>query len=211
MSLLFGLIALIVALTVHEFAHAAVADYLGDPTARLEGRKTLNPLAHIDPIGTFLLPLFLIFTRSPVVFGWGKLVPFDDYNLKNPRRDAALISLAGPASNLILATFLSLLFRLLLIATDSSMIAGLIIPLVILNVGLGIFNLIPIHPLDGAKILLGLLSEESAWKMEALFRQFGSFLLIFLLFPIFGASPIMLVISPIINLILQILLPGNLL
>jgi len=211
MSLLFGLIALIVALTVHEFAHAAVADYLGDPTARLEGRKTLNPLAHIDPIGTFLLPLFLIFTRSPVVFGWGKPVPFDDYNLKNPRRDAALISLAGPASNLILATFLSLLFRLLLIATDSSMIAGLIIPLVILNVGLGIFNLIPIHPLDGAKILLGLLSEESAWKMEALFRQFGSFLLIFLLFPIFGASPIMLVISPIINLILQILLPGNLL
>jgi len=211
MSLLFGLIALIVALTVHEFAHAAVADYLGDPTARLEGRKTLNPLAHIDPIGTFLLPLFLIFTRSPVVFGWGKPVPFDDYNLKNPRRDAALISLAGPASNLILATFLSLLFRLLLIATDSSMIAGLIIPLVILNVGLGIFNLIPIHPLDGSKILLGLLSAESALKMEALFRQFGFFLLIFLLFPIFGASPIMLVISPIINLILQILLPGSLL
>jgi len=211
MSLFFGLIALLVALTVHEFAHAAMADHLGDPTAKLEGRKTLNPLAHIDPIGTFLLPLFLIFSGSSIVFGWGKPVPFDDYNLKNPRRDAALISLAGPASNLILATLLSLLFRLLLIATDSSMIAGLIIPLIILNVGLGIFNLIPIHPLDGSKILLGLLSEESAWKMEALFRQFGFFLLIFLLFPVFGASPIMLVISPIINLILQILLPGSLL
>src|SRR4030043_1858383 len=83
--------ALLVAVTVHEFAHAWTADHLGDPTARLSGRVTLNPLAHLDPVGP-LLPLFLMFTRSPIVFGWGKPVPFDPFNLRNPRRDSAIIS-----------------------------------------------------------------------------------------------------------------------
>jgi len=103
MSLLFVAAALLSAITVHEFAHAFMAERLGDPTPRLQGRLTLNPLAHLDPLGTLML--FII------GFGWGKPVQFDPYNLKNPRRDAALISFAGPLSNIILASILSIVLR----------------------------------------------------------------------------------------------------
>src|SRR3990172_6432841 len=104
-TFIFSLVALVVAISIHEFAHAAAADRLGDPTPRLQGRLTLNPLAHLDPIGTLMLLLIRV--------GWGKPVQFDPYNLKNPRRDAALISLAGPASNLILAIVLALIIKLI--------------------------------------------------------------------------------------------------
>ncbi|KKS87212.1 MAG: Peptidase M50 [Candidatus Gottesmanbacteria bacterium GW2011_GWB1_43_11] len=104
-SFLFYVAALIVAITIHEFSHAWSADHLGDPTPRLQGRLTLNPLAHLDPLGTILLFL--------VHFGWGKPVQFDPFNLRNPRRDAALISLAGPAANLLLATVCSIALRIL--------------------------------------------------------------------------------------------------
>jgi len=194
LSFLIWLVALLVALTIHEFSHAAMADRLGDPTARLAGRKTLNPFAHLDPIGTLMLLFFRV--------GWGKPVPIDDYNLQDSRRDTALISLAGPGSNLILAIFLAILMRLI-------GLIGLIGPIIILNVGLGIFNLLPIHPLDGAKILLGFLDDEQAYKLEVFYRQFGLILLIFLLFPFFGTSPIMAVIWPIINFIIRILVPGG--
>jgi len=194
LSFLIWLVALLVALTIHEFSHAAMADRLGDPTARLAGRKTLNPFAHLDPIGTLMLLFFRV--------GWGKPVPIDDYNLQDSRRDTALISLAGPGSNLILAIFLAILMRLI-------GLIGLIGPMIILNVSLGIFNLLPIHPLDGAKILLGFLDDEQAYKLEVFYRQFGLILLIFLLFPFFGTSPIMAVIWPIINFIIRILVPGG--
>ena len=202
LSFLIWLIALLVALTVHEFSHAAMADQLGDPTARLAGRKTLNPLAHLDPIGTLMLMFFRV--------GWGKPVPVDDYNLKNPRRDAALISLAGPASNLALAVLLSLLLRLPTIFNFQFSIFNLLLPpIIILNVALGIFNLLPIHPLDGAKILLGVLDNEQAYQLELFYRQFGLILLVFLLFPFFGTSPIIAIIWPIINFIIRILVPGG--
>lgn len=208
-SFFIWLIALLVALTIHEFSHAFMADRLGDPTARLEGRKTLNPLAHLDPIGTLMLLFFRV--------GWGKPVPFDPYNLRNPRRDAALISLAGPVSNLILATILAIPLRFFSVSQFNSVsqccsgvYSVIIPPIITLNVALGIFNLLPIHPLDGAKILLGILPEDKAWQMEVFFRQFGIFLLILLLFPIFGVSPIIAIIGPVINLILRLLIPGQL-
>jgi len=191
-SFLLWLIALLTALTVHEFSHAAMADYLGDPTARLEGRKTLNPLAHLDPIGTLMLLFFRV--------GWGKPVPFDPYNLRHHRRDAALISLAGPAANLVLATLLSLPLRLL-------PILNFLLPIIILNVALGVFNLFPLHPLDGAKVLLGLLNDRQAYKLESFYHQFGLPLLLLLLFPFFGFSPLIAIIEQIINLILRILIP----
>jgi len=189
------LAALLVAITIHEFAHAWTSDRLGDPTARLAGRVTLNPFAHLDPLGTLMLLLFR--------FGWGKPVPFDPFNLRNPRRDAALISFAGPAADLILAIFLSLIIRFI----PSSQL--FLTPFNTLAVVLAIFNLIPIHPLDGGKVLIGLLPERIAYQWDEILNRFGFFIIIFLLMPFFGGySIVSLIILPFINLILALLLPG---
>ncbi len=193
--------ALLVAVTVHEFAHAWTADHLGDPTARLAGRVTLNPLAHLDPIGTLMLLIFR--------FGWGKPVPIDPFNLRNPRRDAAVISFAGPAADLVLALILSLIIRLShLFLSSAIIIQTILLPFITLSVILAIFNLIPIHPLDGGKVLIGLLPRENAYKIDIFLNRYGFFILIFLIFPFFGTSPIIAIISPIINLILSLLIPN---
>ncbi|MFH1840732.1 MAG: site-2 protease family protein [Candidatus Shapirobacteria bacterium] len=189
-------VALLAAIAVHEAAHAWAAEQLGDPTAKLQGRLTLNPLAHLDPIGT----LMILFFR----FGWGKPVPIDEYNLRYPRRDAALISLAGPASNLILATILAVATR------GIQGLQGLLEPIIILSVSLAIFNLIPIHPLDGGKILVGFLPHRLADDVENILQQYGLILMIMLVVPFWGGtSPAISLISPLINLILNLLLPGN--
>ncbi len=203
--------ALLVAITVHECAHAWTANRLGDPTARLKGRMTLNPLAHLDPFGSVLLPLILLIIRSPFIFGWGKPVPFDAFNLKNPRRDAALISFAGPAANFILAIFLSFIIRLgyLVIGPTAYLVEQILTPFIFLAVVLGIFNLIPIHPLDGGKVLIGLLPQKIAYQWDTFLQRFGFFIILFLIFPIFGFSPLFVIISPIINAILSLLLPGT--
>jgi len=186
-------LSLIVAVTIHEFSHAWVADYLGDPTARLLGRKTLNPLAHLDPLGTIALLIAHI--------GWGKPVPVDPYNLDNPKKDNMLISLAGPGSNLILAILLSVIGKTLL-----PQLLFFFYPLIALNIGLGIFNLLPVPPLDGSKILFGLLPANLAQEYEDFTNQAGIILLLLMLFPIGGNSLAGLVISPIIDRILNLLL-----
>lgn len=219
LGFLFGLIALVVAITIHEYAHAYAAERLGDPTPRLMGRLTLNPLAHLDPLGT----LMLLIAR----FGWGKPVQFDAFNLRNPRRDSAIISIAGPASNIILAIICSVIlqilfnFRFPLISQPfiglpalpagglDYWIIGLLQPIIILNVILAIFNLVPIHPLDGFKIVEGILPEEYARQWKEL-EPYGMIFLIVMIFPIFSSvSPIHTLISPIINVILSILLPNS--
>lgn len=210
LGFLFWLLALVIAITIHEFSHAYSADRLGDPTPRLQGRLTLNPLAHLDPLGT----LMLLIAR----FGWGKPVVFDPFNLRHPRRDAAIISFAGPLSNLLTATFCAVLLQILLqyrlaLLGNSLGIAvyalmGILRPIIILNVVLAIFNLVPIHPLDGFKIVGGILPKEYAQQWYEL-EPYGMIFLIFLIFPIFGgSSPISNIISPIINGILTILLPS---
>lgn len=194
---LFWLIALVVAITIHEFAHAWAAERLGDPTPRLMGRLTLNPLAHLDPLGTIML----LIAR----FGWGKPVQFDPFNLRHPRRDAAIISLAGPASNLTLALICSFLLRFLPL---DYWIMGLLDNLIIMNVILAVFNLIPIHPLDGFKIVGGILPEEYA-KQWAELEGYGMIFLILLILPFGGGvSPISQLISPVINVLLSIFLPS---
>jgi Zn-dependent protease len=193
------LISLVIAITIHEFAHAYAADRLGDPTPRVQGRLTLNPLAHLDPLGTLLLIL--------VRFGWGKPVQFDPYNLENPRRDSAIISFAGPLSNLILATIASILIRF--IFPTSEILFAILMPFVYLNILLAIFNLIPVHPLDGGKILVGLLPDNKADEVDHLLKQYGTFLLLILILPIFsGHSLATMLITPTVNFIFNLLLPN---
>lgn len=191
--------SLVLAVTIHEFAHAWTAEQLGDPTARLNGRLTLNPLAHLDPLGTMALLL--------VGFGWGKPVPFDPYNLANPRRDGALISLAGPVSNLISSIILAIVARSLPYFFNFYYLTELLRLMILMNVTLAIFNLIPIHPLDGGKILTGLLPTDLGERWDEVLNQYGTLLLLLLLLPLAGRSLASLIISPIISTILGFLLP----
>lgn len=183
------IVALIVSLTFHEFSHAFVADKLGDPTARNLGRLTLNPLAHLDPIGT----LFLLVAR----FGWGKPVPFNPLNLKNPRRDAALISLAGPASNFLLAISSSLVIRFV---GTGGLLGAFLYLVVFYNLILGIFNLIPVGPLDGNKIVFGFLPMNLAIQWQEI-QKYGMFILLFLVF----TNTISLILSPLVDLSMKLL------
>lgn len=202
-SILFWIIAFIVAITIHEASHAWMANRLGDPTAKLANRLSLNPLVHLDPLGT-LLPFILILTGSPLVFGWGKPTPVDPYNLKNPQRDMALVSIAGPISNLIMAILLAVVIHLV---SPISIFYGVLYYVIIFNVSLAIFNLIPVYPLDGEKILAGLLPQKDAQEFENFMHRFGSIILILLIFPSFrGVSPLSTLISPVLNFVIKLLI-----
>lgn len=196
-------IALITAITVHEFAHAWTATRLGDPTPRMQGRLTLNPIAHLDPLGTLMLLL--------AGFGWGKPVQFDPYNLENPRRDAAVISLAGPFSNLVSAAFFSIILRLFLFTfSPFAIFANILYPFITLNIVLAVFNLLPIHPLDGGKVLVGLLPRKDAIKVDQFLNTYGMFILIILIFPVFGGkSPVLSLLEPLTHFLISIYIPGS--
>lgn len=182
-------LALVISLSIHEFAHAYISMKLGDYTAKYLGRVTLNPTAHLDPVGTVLLLI--------AGFGWGKPVPFNPLNLKNPKRDAALISIAGPMSNFILAVVFSIFAH---IFPQSSLLGGFVYLVVYFNLALGIFNLIPIHPLDGFKVVNGILPDKLSvqWIQMA---PYGIYLL--LLIVVTGVSGN--IISPIMGFLLKIL------
>jgi Zn-dependent protease len=172
--------AILAALTFHEFAHGWVANKLGDPTARLSGRLTLNPLAHLDPIGT----LALIF--SPV--GWAKPVPVDASRFSHPRRDMIRVAAAGPAANLLLAAISAVSLRLLDGAATSGWPSGLHVPLflmlrgsVVINVALAVFNLVPLLPLDGGRVTAGLLPPHHA-AAYCQMERYGFVILLILIF-----------------------------
>jgi Zn-dependent protease len=210
LSLLLWLLAITVAITVHEFAHALVAEKLGDPTARVSGRISLNPLKHYDQVGTTMLIVTSIMRAfgAPVIpFGWAKPVPFDPYNLKNPRRDAAIISIAGPISNIIVATLFSLILRIPFWNLPLSILQFIAIPIITINIALAMFNLVPIHPLDGGKIIVGILPKNLAIEAEQVLRRYGTIILLFLIIPMNGTSPIFALISPAINFFLNLLIP----
>ena len=160
------------AITIHEYAHGLIAYRLGDPTAKLMGRLTLNPIAHMDPIGTLMLLI--------VRFGWAKPVPINPLNFRNPKRGMLLSSLAGPAANLIAAFVLGMMYQLVFGPFSwppPGAIALLIYYCVFFNIILALFNLIPIHPLDGSHILLGLLPENEA-RQYAKLEPYGMYILI---------------------------------
>jgi Zn-dependent protease len=216
----FQLIAFLFAISIHESAHAWMASRCGDPTARMLGRITLNPLRHIDPVGTILLPAMALLMHFPV-FGWAKPTPVDPRNFKNPVRDDILTSVAGPASNFLVVIVAVVLLGLLALTSPSAhyvvqtlarssgnlaLDAGWITPLalmlyqlMVINILLGIFNLIPIPPLDGSHVLRHFLSGGAL----RLYDRMGIIGMVVLLF--FGGRYLWALISPVVNFFNDIL------
>ncbi|MBY0494499.1 MAG: site-2 protease family protein [Cyanobacteria bacterium] len=183
-EILIVLVVLITSLSVHEAAHAFAADRLGDPTARHLGRLSLNPAVHVDPIGTLLFPLIAYVTGVPLI-GWAKPVPVDFRYLKHPKRDFALIAAAGPASNLVMAAIGAAVLAVVRdIAGPGNFVGGtlsdallpLLFTFAVVNVLLAVFNMIPVPPLDGGNVLIGVLPANSAKLVEQM-RPYGILIL----------------------------------
>lgn len=196
MEIILGLTILLFSAILHEIAHGFVADRLGDPTARLMGRLTLNPKSHIDPFMSILLPLLLIMSGSPVIFGAAKPVPIDPFNLKEGRKDVALVALSGPLTNIVLAILASFLLKLISLPIVTNVLSPslfaisyfLFTMIMKYNLLLAILNLLPIPPLDGSKVFSLLLPEKEANAYLSL-GSIGIFILFFLLlFPFGGFS-----------------------
>ena len=210
-STVLPLVIVLLSLTVHEAAHAWTSNRLGDPTARLLGRVSLNPIVHIDLIGTIILPVLAVISNFPII-GWAKPVPVDIRRLRQPRRDFMLVAAAGPVSNLLIALAASLVVRAQFATADpalesASMLGGTLLAVslmetVKINVFLALFNLIPVPPLDGGNVLAGLLPPNAAVMFHNL-RPFGFIILYAMMFTgLLGA----LIVPPAIFM-LELLLP----
>jgi Zn-dependent protease len=202
----------LIAITFHEVSHGLVAYKLGDPTAKMLGRLTLNPLAHIDPFGTIIMPLMLlIFTNGQFVFGYAKPVPINPMNFRNPRRDMAISAAAGPLTNILLAVVSLLLIRFAAVPA-SMFLPGevsekVIMPAalmlkssIIINVVLAVFNMIPVPPLDGGRVLVGLLPQKQAMSLSRI-EPFG-FIIVMILIATGIANYF---VMPLVNFFLSIL------
>lgn len=194
--LVFQLAVLLFSVIVHEISHGYVAEYLGDPTARLAGRLTFNPFKHLEAFGSFILPVSLWFlTQGAFVFGWAKPVPYNPYNLKNPLSAAGKIASAGPVCNLFIAVVFGIFLRIFAAAgVLPPFLAALLGIIIYLNILLAVFNLVPIPPLDGSKVLFALLPKtESSYRLAFFLEKYGMILVIVFVF--FGFQ----LIIPVIN------------
>jgi Zn-dependent protease len=194
--LILSVVVTIVSVALHEFAHGYAAYLQGDPTAKYEGRLTANPLAHLDPIGSVIVPFLLVASGSPA-FGWAKPVPYNPYNLRNRRWGELLVAAAGPLTNLALAAVFAGVFRL----AGQSSFAEFASVVVFVNVALFLFNLMPVPPFDGSKILAGVLGNRGRWLVEVptATALAAAAIAIFVIWPIF---------SPAVHLLTALLLGG---
>ncbi len=177
---------LLVAVVIHEVSHGTMANYLGDPTAKYAGRLSLNPIKHLDLWGSLIIPLFLLIFQSPILFGWAKPVPYNPYNLKNQKYGPAMVAAAGPGSNLIIALIFGLALRFIPFTNSIYLqnLAQIFVYIVILNILLAVFNLIPIPPLDGSKILFAVLPSKYQHVMAGM-ERYGLIILLFFIFFLF--------------------------
>jgi Zn-dependent protease len=179
MEVIFQIAILIMSVVIHEVSHGYAASALGDDTARREGRLTLNPVGHLDPVGSFLVPL-LSYTAGGFIIGWAKPVPYNPYNLRPGRWSEALVAAAGPASNITLALLFGLMLRFAG-STASPAFLEITTAIVFINIILAVFNLLPVPPLDGSKLLFALF-PENLQPFREFFERYGLILLIFLIF-----------------------------
>lgn len=190
-SPIFTIIVLIMSIVIHEVSHGYVAELLGDPTPRLQGRLTLNPLKHIDPFGSIIVPILTSF--SGFTFGWAKPVEWNPYNVKNVRMGEFLISAAGPFSNILIALIFGALVRFRLFDPVFLTLAAYI---VIINLALAVFNLIPVPPLDGSKILFSILPPRLNYIRETM-ERYGIFLMFFVGFVLWN------IVNPIVGVLFR--------
>ena len=205
---IFTVIVLVISVIVHEVAHGWAANALGDPTAKLQGRLSLNPIRHVDPVGSVLIPAVLVLTNSSFLFGWAKPVPYNPYNLKNQRWGEAIVGVAGVAVNLFLALLFAGLARF---AFGAGMVEfGTLASLVVLvNLSLGIFNLLPIPPLDGFTVLRGILPFRASMRLREIEDRIQaggilSLVLILFLFSYFLAAPFGMLIRSVFRFLVGI-------
>ena len=175
------ILILLMSVVVHEVCHGLAALYYGDHTAEYQGRLTLNPLKHLDPVGSILLPALLFFTGSGVVFGWAKPVPYNPYNLEPGRWPEAAVALAGPASNFIIAAFFAILLRLGVAHNYSPAFLHVTATIVLVNLLLMVFNLVPVPPLDGSRLLFAIFPEK-LYRYRNFFERYGFVLVIVFIF-----------------------------
>jgi len=181
--LILQLAVLLMSIVIHEVSHGIVALWQGDPTAKLMGRLTLNPIKHLDFLGSFLVPMIFMFTAG-FLFGWAKPVPYNPYNLRNQKWGAAMVGAAGPISNFVIAIVFGIALRFFPVASDLAFMQNLFqvfIIIVTLNILLGVFNLVPIPPLDGSKLLFSILPPHMS-HIQRMLEQYGFIILLFFIF-----------------------------
>ena len=203
---IFTVVILILSVIIHEVSHGYAAYSLGDPTAKLAGRLTLNPLKHIDPVGSILIPALLIFTNAGILFGWAKPVPYNPYNLKNQRWGEAIVAVAGAASNILIAIVFGLIARYTVAIPSLTVFTQLAGTVAFVNLFLGLFNLIPIPPLDGYTVLRGILPYRLSYglrKFDDQIRSLGTagFFVILLIFVLFLSGPFYSLVSGVFSLL----------
>ncbi len=203
-----GAIPILFAITLHEAAHGYAARHFGDMTAYAQGRISLNPMRHIDPIGTILLPLLTLFVGG-ILFGWAKPVPVNFSALRHPKKDMFWVALAGPAANLFMALFWGLMFKVALMNPGNYFaepLSGMAQIGVTINAILMVLNLLPLPPLDGGRIAISLLPHRQAYQLSKI-EPYGMFILIFLaVVPVVGGQPILgLVLSPLVDVVIRLI------